>query len=126
MLERVYKTMPYYPKLADCLVYHHHHKASSHPIISILIHCFYLQCPSAHKCFDPWDFKCLLSLLESWTPVSSLTSFKLAWRAATLLALITVKGCSDLNLLNIDNQHLFSASCCYVHSCHWLQDRLTR
>ena len=37
----------------------------------------------------------------------SLTTFKLAWKTATLLALVTVKHCSDLTLLCIDNQHLF-------------------
>ena len=48
-----------------------------------------------------------LSLLESWTPASSLTTFKLAWETSTLLTLVTVKHCSDLTLLCIDNQHLF-------------------
>ena len=50
----------------------------------------------------------MLLLLESWALPSSLTTFKLAWKAATLLALVTVKHCSDLTLLCIDNQHLFS------------------
>ena len=36
-----------------------------------------------------------------------LTTFKLAWKTATLLALVTMKHCSDLTLLCIDNQHLF-------------------
>ena len=57
--------------------------------------------------FDPWDVEHLLSLLESWAPASSLTTFKLAWKTATLLALVTAKHCSDLTLLCIDNQHLF-------------------
>ena len=35
------------------------------------------------------------------------TTFKLAWKTATLLALVSVKHCSDLPLLCIDNQHLF-------------------
>ena len=68
---------------------------------------FYLQWPPSHKHFDPWDVKHLLSLLECLEPASSLTTFKLAWRTATLLALVTVKHCSDLTLLCIDNQHLF-------------------
>ena len=68
---------------------------------------FYLQCPPSRKCFDPWDVEWLLSLLESWAPASSLTTFMLAWKTATLLALVTVKCCSDLTLLCIDNQHLF-------------------
>ena len=46
-------------------------------------------------------------LLESWAPASSLTTFKIAWKTATLLALATAKCCSDLTLLCIDNQHLF-------------------
>ena len=65
---------------------------------------FYLQHPPSHKHFDPWDVECLLSLLESWALASSLTTFKLAWKAATLLALATAKHCFDL--LCIDNKHL--------------------
>ena len=68
---------------------------------------FYLQHPPSHKWFDPWDVECLLSLLESWAPASSLTIFKLAWKTATLLALVTAKHCSDLTLLCVYNQHLF-------------------
>ena len=49
----------------------------------------------------------LLSLLESWVPASSLTTFKLAWKTATPLALVTAKHCSDLALLCVDNQHPF-------------------
>ena len=71
------------------------------------MHHFYLQHPPSHKCFDPWDVEHFLSLLESWAPASSLTTFKLAWKTATLLALVTAKHCSNLTLLCIDNQHLF-------------------
>ena len=52
---------------------------------------FYLQHPPSHKWFDPWDVEHLLSLLESWAPMSSLTTFKPAWKTATLLALVTAK-----------------------------------
>ena len=83
------------------------HKGSNHPVILKLMHHFYLQCSSSHKCFDPWDVEHLLSLLESWTPASSLTTFKLAWKTATLLAIVTARHCSDLTILCIDNQHLF-------------------
>ena len=68
---------------------------------------FYLQHPPSHKCFYPWDVEYLLSLLETGEPASSLNTFKLAWKTATLLALVTAKCCSDLTLLWIDNQHLF-------------------
>ena len=71
------------------------------------MHHFYLQCPHSHKYFEPWDVECLLSLFESWAPASSLTTLKLAWKTATLLALVTMKHCSDLALLCIDNKHLF-------------------
>ena len=71
------------------------------------MHHFYLQCPLSHKWFDPWDVECLLSLLESWTPTSSVTTFRLAWKTANLLALFTAKCCSDLSLLCVDNHHLF-------------------
>ena len=71
------------------------------------MHHFYLQHPPSHKCFDPWDVEHLLSLLESWAPTSALTTFKLAWKTATLLAFVTAKHCSNLTLLCIDNQHLF-------------------
>ena len=83
------------------------HKASNHPVISKLMHHFYLQCPPSYKWFDPWDVEHLLSLLGSWAPTSSLTTFKLAWKTATLLALVTAQCCSDLTLLCADNQHLF-------------------
>ena len=39
--------------------------------------------------------------------MSSLTTFKLAWKTATILALVTTKCCSHLTLLCVDNQHLF-------------------
>ena len=68
---------------------------------------FYLQCPPSHKQFDPWDVECLFSLLKSWIPASSLSTFKLAWETATLLALLNAKHCSDLTLECIDNQPLF-------------------
>ena len=71
------------------------------------MHHFYSKYHPSHKCSDPWDVEHLLSLLESWAPVSSLTTFKLAWKNATLLALITVKHCSDFTLLCIENQHFF-------------------
>ena len=86
---------------------HHIHKASNHPVILKLMCHFYLQHPPSHKWFDPWDIQNLLPLLESGTPTSSLTTFKLAWKTATLLALITAKCCSHLTLLCVDNQHLF-------------------
>ena len=59
------------------------------------------------KWFDPWDVEHFLSLLESWVPTSSLTTFMLAWKTATLLALVTAKHCSDLTLLCVGNQHRF-------------------
>ena len=46
-------------------------------------------------------------MLERWAPASSHTTFKLAWKTATLLALVTAKCCYDLTSLCIDNQHLF-------------------
>ena len=80
------------------------------------MHHFYLQHPLSRKCFDPWDVEHLLSLLESWAPASSLTTCKLAWKTATLLALVFAKFFFDLMLLCIDNQNLF-------HSHVWWQDR---
>ena len=86
---------------------HQIHKVSNHPVILKLMHHFYLQCPPSCKHFDPWDVEHLLSLLESWAPASSFTTFKLEWKTVTLLALVTAKHCSDLTLLCIDNQLLF-------------------
>ena len=86
---------------------HHLHKASNHPVISKLMYHFDLQHPASCKHSDHWDVDHLLSLLESWALVSSLTTFKLAWKTATHLALVTKKHCSDLTLLCLDNQHLF-------------------
>ena len=61
----------------------------------------------SYKCFDPWDVEHLLYLFESCVPASSLPTCKLVLKTATLLALFTVKCCSNLTLLCIDNQHLF-------------------
>ena len=41
---------------------HQIHKASNHPVISKLMCHFYLQHPTSHKHFDPWDVEHLLSL----------------------------------------------------------------
>ena len=97
----------YFSAISAFLEPHWIHKASNHPVMLKLMHHFYLQCPLSHKCFDTWDVEHLLSLLESWAPASSLTTFKLAWKTATLLALVTAKHCSDLTLLCIDNQYFF-------------------
>ena len=97
----------YHSGISAFLEPHHIHKASNHPVILKLICHFYLQCPPSQKWFDSWGVECLLSLLESWAPESSLTTFKLAWKTATLLVLVTAKRCSDLTLLCVDNQHLF-------------------
>ena len=97
----------YHSAISAFLEPHCIHKAFNHPVILKLMHHFYLQCPPSHKQFDPWDVEHLLFFLESWAPASSLTTFKLAWKTATLLALVTAKGCSDLTLLCVDNQHLF-------------------
>ena len=67
---------------------------------------FCLQYPS-HKCFDPWNFECLLFLLQSWAFASSLTMFKLAWKTGPVLALVMPKHYSDLSSLHIDNWHYF-------------------
>ena len=97
----------YCSAISAFLEHHHLHKASNHAVISKLMCHFYLQHPPSHKYFDPWDVEHLLPLLESWALASSLTTFKLAWKTATLLALVTAKHCSDLTSLCIDNQHLF-------------------
>ena len=66
------------------------------------------------------NVECLLSLLESWAPASSLTTFKLAWKTATLLALVTAKW----SLLYTDNQHLimllFSSPCLVAGQIIWV------
>ena len=73
-----------------------------------LMHRFYLQCPPPScKWFDSWDVDHLLSLLVNYALAFSISTFKLAWKIATLSACVTAKHCSDLALLHIDNQHLF-------------------
>ena len=54
-----------------------------------------------------------------------LTTFKLAWKIATIWALVSAKCCSNLTLLCIYNQHLFLVSCCFFHSHVLWQDGLT-
>ena len=93
---------------------HQHHKTLNHPIVSELMYTLYMQQPVSHKYFYPWDVKWLLSLLESWAPASSLTNFKLPWKATTLLALVTAKCCFDLSFLCVDNQHLFLQHCAAI------------
>ena len=70
------------------------------------MHTFYLYHPPSCKWFDLWDVKQLLSFLGSWVLTSSLTNFKLAWKAGTIWALVTAKHCYELTLLHFDNQHL--------------------
>ena len=43
----------------------------------------------------------IIIILESWTLAFSLTNFKLAWKRATLLALLMPKHYSDLSVLHI-------------------------
>ena len=97
----------YHSPISAFLEPHLIYKESNHPVILKLMHHFYLQHPPSSKRFDPWDVEHLLSLLENWAPMSSLSTFKLAWKNATLLALVTAKHCSDLTLLCVDNQYLF-------------------
>ena len=62
---------------------------------------------SHHGCLNrPGAQGSAISALKSLA-ASSLTTFKLAWKTATLLAPVTTKCCSDLTLLCIDNQDLF-------------------
>ena len=115
----------YHSAIFTFLQPHWLHKASDHPVISKLMHHFYFWHLS-HKHFDSWDVEHSLSLLESWAPAFSLTSFRLAWKTATLLALVTEKHCCDLTLLCIDNQHLFLFSVMLLFSFPvWWKDRLS-
>ena len=97
----------YHSAISAFLEPHCHQKASNNPIISKLVHHFLLAVPPSHKCFDPWDVRCFLYLLYIWISASSLTNFTVPWKMATLLVVITVRFCSDLTLLHIDNQYLF-------------------
>ena len=56
----------------------------------------------------------------------SLTNFKLAWKMATLLALITAKHCSYLILLCIENWHPFFQchATVFIPAFHGKTDRL--
>ena len=66
----------YCSAISAFLELHHLHKASNHPVISKLMHHFYLQHLPSCKHFDPWDVECLLSLLESWASASSHTTLE--------------------------------------------------
>ena len=97
----------------DCLL-----KASYHPVISKLMHHFYLQHPPSCEHFDPWDVEHVLSLLESWALASSLTTFQLAWKTATLLAFVNVKCFSDyLYYVLIISTFFFSIILLYSFLC---------
>ena len=97
----------YHSTISAFLEPHCIHKASNHPVILKLMCHFYLQHPPSCTWFYPWYVECLLSLLESWAPMSSLTTFNWLGRLLLLLALVTAKHCSDLTLLCVDNQYLF-------------------
>ena len=62
-----------------------------------------------------WYLGCwmFIIILGSWGLASFLTKFKLTWKTVTLWALC-IAICSDLALLQIDNQDLPSVSCCYI------------
>ena len=79
-----YITGSYHLAISAFLEPHHHHKASNHPTISKLICHFHLQHPPTHKHFDSWNVEQILSVLESWVPVS-FTNFKLVWKTSSLL-----------------------------------------
>ena len=54
-------------------------------------------------------------MFDSWVAASSFTTFKCAWKTATLLAFVMTKHCSDLTLLHIDNSiFFFSAMLLYL------------
>ena len=90
----------------SAFVEQHHYSASNHPIISKLMHQFYLQHPPWHKCFDSLVVEHLFFLLRvGLQPL--LTDCKLVWKTATFLAIITAKHFSNLTLLYTDSQHLF-------------------
>ena len=76
------------------------HKASNHPVISKLKHHFYVYSILllVNVLILAMLNVCYL-LLEIWAPASSLTTFKLAWKTATLLVLVTAKHCSDLSVV---------------------------
>ena len=56
---------------------------------------------------EVWDMECSLPFLELWVPDSSLTNFKLVWKTAAPLTLVSAKQCSDLRLLQVDSEHHF-------------------
>ena len=69
---------------------------------------FLFSAPPSCKHFDPWYFKCLISLLGSWAPSSSLATFKLAWKMATLIAPIVTGTLFWFNcVFLIYNQYLY-------------------
>ena len=96
----------YHSAISTFLEPHRIHKGSNHPVISKPMHHFIYSILLLVNTliFGMWS---ACYLLESWAPTSSLTTFKLAWKTATLLVLVTAKHCSDLTLLCVDNQHPF-------------------
>ena len=53
-------------------------------------------------------------LLERRVPGFPLSNLKLAWKTATLIALVTTKYCSGLTFLFINNQDLSPSGSCYI------------
>ena len=87
---------------------HYHHKASSHLIISKLMHHFFIYSIPLHiRSLICEMLNVYYPFLESLALASSCSSFKLVCKMATILALVTANTLFWLSLLCTDNQHLF-------------------
>ena len=61
-----------------------------------------------------WSLGCWMLIIVVWLQTLLLLIFKVAWKAAALLTLVTEKQCINSILLCIDNKCLFlPALCCY-------------
>ena len=67
----------------------------------------YLQHLPSCKQIYPKDLTIYYASVDSWALAFPLITFKLVWKAATLVALVTAQDGSDVILLHIDNQNLF-------------------
>ena len=95
----------YHSAISSFLEPHHLQKACNHPVISKWM-CHFIYSVFLINILILRMLNIYYLCFESWVLTSSLT-VKLAWKTATLLALVTAKHWSDLTLLCTDNQDLF-------------------
>ena len=67
----------YHSAISAFMKLHHIHKTLNHPVISMLMHHFYLQCPPTHEHLVH-AYAAFTVFVKKLIPASSITDFKLS------------------------------------------------